>query len=199
MAYEMELNRIDFRNDVSSILDQIEKDFEINSVANMGTSFGSVPGHIDLNSLHLETPPDSDSETNPQNMTLDPDKHGINNAESNLASLKNEDTHGTQADSTCGSNAVLAFDRLTKRIRLNELEDLELMDTSKSEIDQLLGENQLCTSEDRVSDETVKKQIFKMDKVKLMDGRHQNKKDVSVRGNFVQKIADSSMPSQYSN
>ena len=64
MAYEMELNRIDFRNDVSSILDQIEKEFEINSVANMGSSLTSNVGHIDLASLHLETPPDSDSENN---------------------------------------------------------------------------------------------------------------------------------------
>ena len=163
MAYEMELNRIDFRNDVSSILDQIEKDFEINSVANMGTSFGSVPGHIDLNSLHLETPPDSDSETNPQNMISNSDKHALNDTERNPASLKNENIHGGLAESTVGSNAVLAFDRLTKRIRLNELEDLELMDTSKSEIDQLLGENQLCTSEVQVSDETVTKQILTLE------------------------------------
>jgi len=163
MAYEMELNRIDFRNDASSILDQIEKDFEINSVANMGTSFGSVPGHIDLNSLHLETPPDSDSETNPQNMMSNTDKHALNDTERNPTSLKNEDIHGIQTESTGGSNAVLAFDRLTKRIRLNELEDLELMDTSKSEIDQLLGENQLCTTEVQVSDETATKQIVALE------------------------------------
>ena len=28
MSYEMEMNRIDFHNDLSTILDQLEKDFE---------------------------------------------------------------------------------------------------------------------------------------------------------------------------
>ena len=55
MAYEMELNRIDFKNDVSSILDQIEKDFEINSVANIGESLAPAAGNVDLASLQLET------------------------------------------------------------------------------------------------------------------------------------------------
>ena len=73
MTYEMELNRIDFRNDVSSILDQIEKEFEINSVANMGTSLVSTSGHVDLSNLHLDTPPDSDSENNPQQFHVNSD------------------------------------------------------------------------------------------------------------------------------
>ena len=49
---EMEMNRIDFRNDISSLLDQIEKDFQ-------AQAFGGVtPGIFDS----LDTPPDSDSE-----------------------------------------------------------------------------------------------------------------------------------------
>ena len=46
MAYEMEMNRIDFRNDVSSILDQIEKEFEINSVASLTPMTGLQDHHI---------------------------------------------------------------------------------------------------------------------------------------------------------
>ena len=46
---EMEMNRLDLNNDITSILDEIEKDFE-------GPS-------IDLSNVHLDTPPDSDSET----------------------------------------------------------------------------------------------------------------------------------------
>ena len=53
MAYEMELNRIDFKNDVSSILDQIEKDFEINSVANIGEGLAPSAGNVELSSLNL--------------------------------------------------------------------------------------------------------------------------------------------------
>ena len=52
MCAEMEMNRIDFRNDISSLLDQIEKDFQ-------AQAFGGVtPGIFDS----LDTPPDSDSE-----------------------------------------------------------------------------------------------------------------------------------------
>ena len=50
MSYEMEMNRIDFNNDLSSILDQIEKDFE-------SPSLGSLPA-----SMVVDTPPDSDNE-----------------------------------------------------------------------------------------------------------------------------------------
>ena len=45
MSYEMEMNRIDFHNDLASILDQIEKDFE--------------SPNLDIS---LDTPPDSDCE-----------------------------------------------------------------------------------------------------------------------------------------
>ena len=45
MSYEMEMNRIDFHNDLASILDQIEKDFESPSL-----------------DIGLDTPPDSDCE-----------------------------------------------------------------------------------------------------------------------------------------
>ena len=45
---EMEINRVDLNNELSSILDQIEKDFE-------------AP-NLDMSDAHLETPPDSDSE-----------------------------------------------------------------------------------------------------------------------------------------
>ena len=147
MAYEMELNRIDFRNDVSSILDQIEKEFEINSVANMGSSLTSNVGHIDLASLHLETPPDSDSENNTHNMMM---TNSIDLQTSSLAEtttlLARRQTNNVQENASPRdvNNQVLAFDRLTKKIRLNELEDLELVNTSRSEIDQLLGEDQLC-------------------------------------------------------
>ena len=44
----MEMNRVDLNNDITSILDEIEKDFD-------GPS-------IDLSTVHLDTPPDSDSE-----------------------------------------------------------------------------------------------------------------------------------------
>jgi hypothetical protein len=47
MSYEMEMNRIDFHNDLASILDQIEKDFESPCLSH---------------DLRLDTPPDSDSE-----------------------------------------------------------------------------------------------------------------------------------------
>jgi len=46
---EMELNRVELNNDLSSILDQIEKDFE--------------GPNINLHDVNLETPPESDSET----------------------------------------------------------------------------------------------------------------------------------------
>jgi len=46
---ELELNRVELNNDLSSILDQIEKDFE--------------GPNINLHDVNLETPPDSDSET----------------------------------------------------------------------------------------------------------------------------------------
>jgi len=46
---ELELNRVELNNDLSSILDQIEKDFE--------------GPNINLHDVNLETPPDSDTET----------------------------------------------------------------------------------------------------------------------------------------
>ena len=49
MSYEMEMNRIDFHNDLASILDQIEKDFE--------------SPNLDIS---LDTPPDSDCENHLQ-------------------------------------------------------------------------------------------------------------------------------------
>ena len=48
MSYEMEMNRIDFHNDLAYLLDQIEKDFESPCI-----------GH----DFRLDTPPDSDCET----------------------------------------------------------------------------------------------------------------------------------------
>lgn len=48
MSYEMEMNRIDFHNDLAFLLDQIEKDFE-------GPCIGQ--------DFRLDTPPDSDCET----------------------------------------------------------------------------------------------------------------------------------------
>ena len=153
MTYEMELNRIDFRNDISSILDQIEKEFEINSVANMGTSLASISGHVDLSNLHLDTPPDSDSENNPQIIptNVDPERNStkLQNGENLNTSGPNDET-----------KHLLAFDRLTKRIRLNELEDLELIDTSKSEIDKLLGDDQLYTGDIYPSKDTFEKGIL---------------------------------------
>ena len=47
MFHEMEMNRIDFHNDLASILDQIEKDFESPCLSH---------------DLRLDTPPDSDCE-----------------------------------------------------------------------------------------------------------------------------------------
>jgi hypothetical protein len=59
MSYEMEMNRIDFHNDLSTILDQIEKDFE---------SPGIIGGlMVDDVQAALDTPPDSDSENYCQN------------------------------------------------------------------------------------------------------------------------------------
>jgi len=46
---EMEMNRLELNNDLSSILDQIEKDFE--------------GPNINLQNVNLDTPPESDSET----------------------------------------------------------------------------------------------------------------------------------------
>jgi len=46
---EMEMNRVELNNDLSSILDQIEKDFE--------------GPNINLHDVNLDTPPESDSET----------------------------------------------------------------------------------------------------------------------------------------
>ncbi len=48
MSYEMEMNRIDFHNDLAFLLDQIEKDFESPCIGN---------------DFRLDTPPDSDCET----------------------------------------------------------------------------------------------------------------------------------------
>ena len=65
MSYEMEMNRIDFHNDLASILDQIEKDFESPSL-----------------DIGLDTPPDSDCE-NPIGPGMQPsprqesDKHQL--------------------------------------------------------------------------------------------------------------------------
>ena len=145
MTYEMELNRIDFRNDVSSILDQIEKEFEINSVANMGTSLVSTSGHVDLSNLHLDTPPDSDSENNPQHLHANLDSDNLSHPEKNPTKLNKGGNLEIRVPQE-GVKSLLSFDRLTKKIRLNELEDLELMDTSKSEIDRLLGDSQFQTS-----------------------------------------------------
>lgn len=47
-SQEMEMNRVDLNNDLSLILDQIEKDFEAPS--------------LDLGAVHLDTPPESDTE-----------------------------------------------------------------------------------------------------------------------------------------
>ena len=47
-SQEMEMNRVDLNNDLSSILDQIEKDFEAPS--------------LELQDVSLDTPPESDSE-----------------------------------------------------------------------------------------------------------------------------------------
>ena len=143
MAYEMEMNRIDFRNDVSSILDQIEKEFEINSVASLTPMTGLQDHHVDISNLNLDTPPDSDSENNPHTMannySVNTISHGCNTHSNHFPSENNQaSNHGI-------SKHVLAFDRSTKKIRLNELEDLELLGTSKSEIDQLLGEDQLLS------------------------------------------------------
>ena len=85
MAYEMELNRIDFKNDVSSILDQIEKDFEINSVANIGESLAPAAGNVDLASLQLETPPDSDSEHYSQSKIFSADVNALNATEEKVS------------------------------------------------------------------------------------------------------------------
>ena len=55
MSYEMEMNRIDFHNDLASILDQIEKDFE--------------RPNLDIS---LDTPPDSDCENLPSAALANP-------------------------------------------------------------------------------------------------------------------------------
>ena len=62
MSYEMEMNRIDFHNDLSSILDQIEKDFESPD----GCSIASMQDIVH-NSMVVDTPPDSDSDNNNNN------------------------------------------------------------------------------------------------------------------------------------
>ena len=143
MAYEMEMNRIDFRNDVSSILDQIEKEFEINSVASLTPMTGLQDHHVDISNLNLDTPPDSDSENNPQTMA---NNYSVNTiSHGGTTNLNSFPCEGNQASKYGISKHVLAFDRSTKKIRLNELEDLELLGTSKSEIDQLLGEDQLLS------------------------------------------------------
>ena len=138
MAYEMEMNRIDFRNDVSSILDQIEKEFEINSVASLTPMTGLQDHHVDISNLNLDTPPDSDSENNPHTIANNYSVNTISHGDPFPSEGNQESKYGI-------SKHVLAFDRSTKKIRLNELEDLELLGTSRSEIDQLLGEDQLLS------------------------------------------------------
>ena len=59
MSYEMEMNRIDFHNDLSTILDQLEKDFE--SPGLMGGDF-MMEEMAPHPPAAIETPPDSDSE-----------------------------------------------------------------------------------------------------------------------------------------
>ena len=64
MSYEMEMNRIDFHNDLSTILDQLEKDFESPGLMGdfmMDEMPPSQPAAM------IDTPPDSDSEVYFQN------------------------------------------------------------------------------------------------------------------------------------
>ena len=155
MAYEMELNRIDFKNDVSSILDQIEKEFEINSVANIGEGLAPAVGHVDLSSLHLETPPDSDSEHYSHIKSLSSDTHELLTTEELISSSSFNESKSPKE----GSKTTLPFNALTKKIRLNALEDLELTNTSKSDLDRLLGDDQLTTNEKKSSKELDTKQL----------------------------------------
>ena len=155
MAYEMELNRIDFKNDVSSILDQIEKDFEINSVANIGEGLAPSAGNVELSSLNLETPPDSDSEHYSHTSKLSADLNGLLATEEIVRNSFSENT-----PVKTGSNIISNdSNTLTKKIRLNALEDLELIDTSKSEIDRLLGDSQSASNEEKSSKKLESKQL----------------------------------------
>merc|ERR1712045_294295 len=107
MAYEMEMNRIDFRNDVSSILDQIEKEFEINSVASLTPMTGLQDHHVDISNLNLDTPPDSDSENNPHTIANNYSVNTISHGDPFPSEGNQESKYGI-------SKHVLAFDRSTK-------------------------------------------------------------------------------------
>lgn len=89
MSYEMEMNRIDFHNDLAYLLDQIEKDFE-------GPCIG--------NDFRLDTPPDSDCEADNINRLLGQ----ISNANPNFQK-------DAMMSITSGQD-LLGFDRFSQRI-----------------------------------------------------------------------------------
>ena len=88
MSYEMEMNRIDFHNDLACLLDQIEKDFESPGI-----------GH----DFRLDTPPDSDCETDSFGRLL------------SQMSATSPTTPAPVATPTLGQD-LMGFDRFSQRI-----------------------------------------------------------------------------------
>ena len=117
MSYEMEMNRIDFHNDLSTILDQLEKDFE--SPGLMGDfMMDEMPPPQTAAAMMIDTPPDSDSEVYFQkspSATLSTDLQSL----ADPASLKSEPllppivtSEVTQPNN--GQQDLLGFDRFVR-------------------------------------------------------------------------------------
>ena len=90
MSYEMEMNRIDFHNDLASILDQIEKDFE--------------SPNLDIS---LDTPPDSDCENHER--MLQPPPGNATTALPSFPVVVETPAKVTNSD-------LMGFDRFSQRI-----------------------------------------------------------------------------------
>ena len=97
MSYEMEMNRIDFHNDLASILDQIEKDFE--------------SPNLDIS---LDTPPDSDCENLPSAALANPPLQPttLSSTKAELVAAKVPFANSTD---------LMGFDRFSQRIDSNML------------------------------------------------------------------------------
>ena len=97
MSYEMEMNRIDFHNDLASILDQIEKDFE--------------SPNLDIG---LDTPPDSDCENLPSAALANPPLQPATLSSTKAQSVAAKFPFANSTD-------LMGFDRFSQRIDSNML------------------------------------------------------------------------------
>ena len=102
MSYEMEMNRIDFHNDLASILDQIEKDFESPCLSH---------------DLRLDTPPDSDCENTEQlNRLLNVQSTMMAPCLASSTTIMPSSSSNNNYSNPPSSNDLLGLDRFTQRI-----------------------------------------------------------------------------------